>query len=239
MRRAKLERFRGMGLSAVFALCARSTERTLPKIVGNLERLSEVYDQSAFILVEGDSTDDSKAFLKTWAAGRPRATVIDTDGFDARFPLRSDRLAACRNAYMDHIRSSELAGYDHLILLDADKVNHGRIDLAQFVRGRTWLIENDAAAVFANSQPVYYDIWALRHPRWCPEDIFAEIAREKARIGKSAAEQFYSYERKIPIAETAEPIDVQSAFGGLAIYRLSDALAARYVGLTDEGQEVC
>ena len=104
-----------MGVSAVFALCVRSSGTHLPRVLKNLERLARLYDRSGFVFIEGDSIDDSKAILKAWVAERAQATVIELDGLDASHPKRTDRLAFCRNAYIDFIRASSLVAFDQLV----------------------------------------------------------------------------------------------------------------------------
>ncbi len=229
-----------MGLSAVFALCVRSTARYLPGVLANLDALGRCYDRCAFVFVENDSEDDTRARLRAWTAQRPEAHLIELDGLDVAYPKRTDRLAACRNAYIDFIRNSPCASYDHLVMLDADEVNFGPIDLEGFVRGRDWLVQTGAAAVFANSLPFYYDIYALRHPQWCPRNMLKEVNWRPDGSDLGVARQRFVYDRQIPIPTTAEPVEVRSAFGGLAIYRMADALAgARYVGLNKHGAQVC
>ncbi|QSA95592.1 FkbM family methyltransferase [Methylococcus sp. EFPC2] len=49
----------------------------------------------------------------------------------------------------------------------------------------------------------------------------------------------YIYSRQIPISTGHAPIPVQSAFGGLAIYRLASALPCDYLGLDADGLETC
>ena len=62
--------------------------------------------------------------------------------------------------------------------------------------------------------------------------------------GRAAEETFEAakfrevFARQIEIPAALPPIAVRSAFGGLGIYRLSAALAARYCGLDDAGREV-
>ena len=228
-----------MAKSAVFALCMRSTEAFLPGVLDNLERLAGACERSAFVFVEGDSTDQTKSMLKAWCAARTDATLIEMDGLAERIPMRTERLAACRNAYLDFIKASPLAAYDQLVMLDGDNVNAVPLDLASFVRAAAWLDEHDAAAVMANSQPYYYDLWALRHPTWCPGDYVADIEQNRKLLGKFKAEEQFYFDRNIPIPATAEPIEVQSAFGGYAIYRMADALTGRYVGRTDDGRPLC
>lgn len=227
-----------MPMSAVFAMCARSTARTLPKVLKNVEAMARLYEHKAFVFVENDSTDDSKALLKAWCAARPDATLIDIDGLEAAIPARTERLAACRNAYLDFIKASPFADHRQLIVLDADEINEFPIDLEAFRRGRNWLAEHREGAVFANPLPRYYDIWALRHAEWCPRDYLEDIEEAAGRIGKSAARRRFIYDRQVQIPTTAEPIRVDSAFGGLAVYRMTSALDARYDGL-DRGRQTC
>ena len=228
-----------MGLSAVFSLCARSVGQHLPGVLRNVDALAALYDRTAFVFVENDSDDDTKALLKAWAAERPDATLLELDGLEARGLKRTDRIGVCRNAYMDFIRGSPLVHYDHLVMLDADGVNRPPIDVEGFARGRDWLEEHRAAAVFANSQPFYYDVYALRHPTWCPRNWSTDIRERPAGMSEEEARQRFVSDRQILIPRTAEPIEVTSAFGGLAIYRMADALAGRYVGLSEHGGQVC
>jgi hypothetical protein len=95
-------------------------------------------------------------------------------------------------------------------------------------------------AVTANQRGPYYDLWALRHPDWMQGDCWRQyeflvangLSREKA-LYVAVLSRFFL------IAETSSPIEVDSAFGGLAIYR-RDALGdSRYVGLSPSGYEVC
>ena len=94
--------------------------------------------------------------------------------------------------------------------------------------------------MFANSLPFYYDIFALRHPTWRPRDMIRDIRSRPEGMNRDAARQRFVRDRQIPTPTTAAPIEVQSAFGGLAIYRMADALGgARYRGLTKSGRGVC
>jgi FkbM family methyltransferase len=225
--------------SAVFALCARSVGIHLHGVLRNLDALAGLYDRAGFVFVENDSDDDTKAQLKAWVETRPNATLIELDGLDARGLKFTDRMAACRNAYIDFIKASPLAGYDHLVVMDADNINRLPIDPAAFARGRDWLEQEDAAAVFANSLPFYYDIFALRHPTWCPGSPNDHIRQRPPDMDEVVARRHFVDDRQILIPTTAEPIEVQSAFGGLGIYRMADALGGRYVGLGPEGLQTC
>src|SRR5207249_3059391 len=97
----------------------------------------------------------------------------------------------------------------------------------------------DLAAVFANPTPVYYDVWALRHPVWCPNDCWQEARLHSGAMGANLAVQVFVASRQVHIDPAAPPFRVNSAFGGLGIYRLSDALTGRYQGIEVDGNLVC
>ncbi len=77
---------------------------------------------------------------------------------------------------------------------------------------------------FATSAGVPDDCW---HPIWGrPPDETFEAAKFRE-----------VFTRQIEIPPSLPPIAVRSAFGGLGIYRLAAALAARYRGVDAEGRE--
>jgi len=225
-------------LSAVFVGCARSAAPHLSRVLANIERLSKYYGRVAFVFVENDSTDSTKSKLKRWLRDRSNGHLLELDGLAARLPARTHRIAQARNAYIDFLKS-DFEAYQHLVVFDFDDVNANEIDMDGFASAVAFL-ESDAAVqgVFANSRPVYYDIWALRHESWCPSDCWEEVRDCRSLTYRLAVERFV-YSRQIPIASDSPPIPVQSAFGGLGVYRLPAALTGRYRGLTENGLEIC
>lgn len=235
--------------SAVFAGVARNCASYLPGVLANLGRFAASYAETSFIFLVSDSTDQSRSILERWLAddrgGRRRGMVIDLGSLTARLPKRTQRIAHARNACLDEIRRSEWAGYDHLVMADLDDVLAFPVRAGSFAQAVRWLDGDPAraagparAAVLANATPRYYDVWALRHDRWCPQDCWHPI------WGRAADESFEAlwvrevFVRQTEIPATLPPIPVRSAFGGLGIYRLSFALSARYCGLDSAGREV-
>jgi glycosyltransferase involved in cell wall biosynthesis len=225
--------------SAVFVGCARNCAAHLAAVFQNIERLASVYAKTAFIFVENDSHDGTKEKLSQWAADRPNSTLLHLDGLVASEPSRTARLATARNRYIDEMASGPYAHFSDLIVMDLDDVNAGQIDLEAFVAAVEFLHADDqTVGVFANSKPVYFDIWALRHPQWCPNDCWAEVRAARDMAPAAALDRFV-YARQIAIDPGRPPIEVDSAFGGLAIYRLAGVLAHRHRGTTSVGTEVC
>ena len=225
---------------AVFAGCARNCSAFLPAVLANIEALAATYDDHAVVIVENDSTDDTRAQLRGWAAERPRVRLIELDGLADRHPLRTDRIAQARNAYLAAAREPAFADFDDLVMLDFDNVNSNPLDVAAFARARAWLwAAPERQAVFANSWPFYYDVWALRHPAWSPDDCWAAARAAYATLPVPEANRRHVFSRQMPVSAGADPIFVDSAFGGLGIYRREAAAACSYAGLDAHGNQIC
>jgi len=225
--------------SAAFVGCARDCGVHLQSVLANVERMAALYAKAAFVFVENDSGDDTKAQLLRWLASRPQGTLLQLDGLARTEPGRTARLARTRNAYLAQLRDGPYRDYDDLIVLDFDEANASPIDMAAFTAAAQFLHADErTVGVFANSSPVYFDIWALRHPVWCPGDCWADI-RSIRHLPRAQAIERLLYARQIAINPGQPPLPVESAFGGLGLYRLAPVLAHRYVGSNPDGTEVC
>jgi hypothetical protein len=229
----------------VFAGIGRDVEPYVSLVLGNVERIGNEFENWTAVFVENDSKDATKALLRAWIdntrrdAG-PRGRLIELDGVDAFHPTRFRRLAHLRNCYLKEIAVSAFKSFDYLAVLDLDATNACSWSLESFVAAISFLeARDDAVAAFANAVPVYYDIWALREKNWCPRDCWREVDAAKAAMGFDAAVQKYVFARQIVIDPERDPIEVDSAFGGLGIYKLARALQARYVGIDEDGSDIC
>ena len=219
---------------AVFAGCARDCSPHLPLVLENISRIATLFDETAFVFAENDSIDDTRDRLQSFIRDRPNAQVLALDGLVQSEPVRTVRIAAARNACLDHARAN-YGGYDWFIMMDLDAVNRGPIDLG-YVRQTLKFLTKDPkrCAAFANAHGFYYDIWALRHPTLCPRDVW-EDELDAVLLGLSdeqACRQAVAG-RVFSIDPALRPIKVDSAFGGLAIYKLRQIMrsTARYDGV--------
>ena len=92
----------------------------------------------------------------------------------------------------------------------------------------------------ANQKGPYYDIWALRHKDWCAEDCWAQY-KFLNKYRRNSKENINSsiYSKMISIPHDSQWIEVDSAFGGSAIYKKFAFLYCEYIGVNDEGEEFC
>lgn len=224
---------------AIVTGLARDCAPHLPEVLANLGRWAALYDDSYFLFAVSDTHDDSRSLIEDWFAAGRRGEVLDFGRLEERLPRRTERIAWLRNACLDRVRALPQANWDHLVVADLDDVLARPMPPRPFVQAIDWLEASpERAAVFANAAPRYYDVWALRHPRWCPHDCWHRIWGRAAQESFEAAKFREVFRRQIEIPSGMAPIAVRSAFGGLAVYRLAWALGSRYRGLDEGGREV-
>jgi hypothetical protein len=213
---------------AVFVGLARDCADILCSALDNVLQISRLFAESAFIFIENDSQDSTKVDIEQWCKRRPKARLISLDGLAASFPIRTIRLACVRNRYLSLIRS-EFRAYDYLFVIDCDDANAEQIDLHAVRRAIEFLADQpNGAGVFANSIGIYYDLWALRHPVRCPGDVWEEVCdyalahrvTDNEAYRRTLSTRIFS----LPTDPMSAPLEVDSAFGGLGIYKIQSVL---------------
>ena len=218
---------------------ARDCARHLPKVLDNLERIAETYAETFFVFAVSDSIDDTFSQLETWIANGRNGRVLDLGTLEPTVPVRTARIAHARNACLDAVRGSVAAAYDHLIVVDLDDVLDGDLAIEAVKQAADWLdAAPERAGVFANAAPRYYDIWALRHESWCPGDCWHAIWGRPADQSFEAAKFRESLFRQIVLPSTMPPVAVQSAFGGLGLYKMPFARQGAYAGIDPQDRAV-
>lgn len=216
---------------------ARNCGSTIKDSIVRLAAALAPFKSLQWLVVESDSSDDTVAALEGLHAGIPGFRFISLGRLREKFPLRTQRIAHCRNSYLDEMENNPTyANIDFVIVTDLDGVNNL---ISQEAIQSCWT-RGDWDVCAANQRGPYYDIWALRHDLWCPNDCWEQQKYlEKSGIEPEKAIYAAVYSKMITIPEDAEWIEVKSAFGGLALYRRQALKGARYAGLNDKGHEVC
>jgi len=220
-------------LKIIFAGCAKNCEKFLLKNLENLKLYSSLFKESYKIIVENGSTDQTKKILQQ-NKGKNDFFLHKEELNQLNF--RGYRLEKARNCIIETIKKNNILNQcDLLIILDFDDSGTYTIKLEEIVKAINYLYsKTNIAAVFANQEGTYYDMWTLRHKNYCPNDFWVDVIKYitkrinlvdkiKPELFKEASKNIiekktYIFDKKMP------PIKVESAFGGFGIYKLNYAL---------------
>lgn len=205
--------------------------------VSIIENAFKNHSIARIVLVESDSEDRSSSALAEWNSEKERNTVFSVGRLASSYPRRTERLAYCRNIYLKYFEHYDYFGADYLFVSDMDGVN-SLLSAETIDHVTTELLGRPGDAATANQLYRYYDIWALRHRTWSPNDCWASFQQLKQIAGEVAAHKLCNEDRMIHLKADSHPIEVESSFGGGAIYSVSKLRGCRYNGLF-ENQEVC
>jgi hypothetical protein len=233
--------------AAFICALARQTAPALPSTLARIHELRECFEWSTVLVITNDSTDATPDILRRWQASSEGVTVLCLDGLAASVTARTDRLAAARNLGLYHLRQAIESGrrIDIMVVIDTDGINSQLVTGDDFVKAIA-SAPQDWVAVFGNQRKAYYDIWALRHRKWCPSDCWQDVQRAakrypppfRGRAIAKAAKRFVG-DRQVQISPENDPIPVESAFGGIGIYRADALSGVWYSGRDEAGREVC
>ena len=215
----------------------RDGARRMNRDLDALARATAGFGEVHWRIVESDSSDDTPALLAQRREHTPNFDFVCLGRLRDRHPLRTDRIAQARNACLGLLETdARLAGITHVMVADLDGVCAA---LTPAALAHCFTLDEPWDMVAANQGDFYYDLWALRHPLWCPGDVWVEKRALEPLVGPIQADQLAVLARMLHLAPSLPPIEVDSAFGGLALYRREALQGARYEGLTPEGDEVC
>lgn len=216
--------------------CVRNGAKTVRRAVETLARATAGFANVQFLVVESDSTDSTLAELQKLRQESDRFDFLSLGALAERVPARTERIAHCRNRYLAELRTSaRYASADYVMVADLDGVNS---DLRREAVENCWSASVPWDVVTANQRDAYYDIWALRHADWCPVDCHDQYSRLRAMFGHPRALAIAIHSRMARLSPRAAWIEVDSAFGGLAIYRREALLTGNYSGV-ENGHSVC
>jgi len=204
---------------------AQNCAQHLPAVLRNIENMATLASESAFLFLENDSTDNTKAILNAWGNSRANFTLLNFDGLNG-VGVRTVKLEILRNAYVECLRNyKNLKEYDYAILIDMDDMATWPIDISELNKAIQFIHSDPhAAAVFANQVGSYYDVWAFRHKDYCPGDAWEEVMDYKAAHPEVTDEEAFNqtFKNRVHIfSPSQKPFEVDSAFGGLGIYRMN------------------
>jgi hypothetical protein len=200
----------------------------------NLINALEGFEIVQIFLVESDSVDSTISVLENLRNEMTYFDFVSLGRLKLTIPDRIHRIRYCRNIYVERVRSilnkDEL---DFVVVADLDGMN-SRISAKAL---KSCFIRSDWGVVLASQTGGYYDLLALRHPTWCPQDVLVELQNLKASIDKTPlplfavirrlkrrleydrARKTAIYSKMVRFKKSHQWIEVNSGFGGLGIYK--------------------
>lgn len=220
----------------ILGIC-RNVENDLESDVRRLLAAFSDFSEVYFRIVESDSSDSTLMVLEKLATQIPNFEYVSYGDLKLEIPSRVERIAYCRNKCLDIMRSDgRLRDCSYVAVSDLDGVN-SLLDRNGVLS--CW-IRDDWDACTANQLGPYYDVYALRHTDWSPDDCWRyEYQLVKQGMNPISAREKAVYSRQKKIPASSPWINVDSAFGGLAIYKRESLVNATYSGLDLDGAEIC
>ena len=205
---------------------ARDIAGILPLTIQRIQDTVRHFADWRCVIVENDSTDGTKGILEQWAMRDPDHVIVELidngrphlHGFErARTEAMADYRNRCRELVQQHYPQA-----DYVIAVDLDA--WGGWSIHGVINGIGWhermpkagcmastsLFKHHGTLIDGKAPWAHYDNWAYRWLGWTP------------RIGP-----WFTFWLPPP---GAPPIEVGSAFGGLAIYKTAPYLEAEYSG---------
>lgn len=215
----------------------RNCQRQIFQTIKCLDKGLYFANKIQYFFVESDSDDKTLNSLEILSKQKSNFKYESLGKLRTKLPINSERLAFCRNRYLKELKEVENSWVKYLIIVDTDGIckNIKSHVIKECVSDENWSV------LTANVKGAYYDIWALRHNSWSPNDCW-QATRDELNMGSSRfeSESKNVYSRMIKINTSERYIDVDSAFGGLAIYKKSSIPKdAKYIGLSKNGGKVC
>lgn len=219
----------------IFASAIRNCEKYLNSVCSNILNLASQFKEYKIIFIESDSSDKTLEGLKYFQSLNSNIEIVSLGNLEHHYSARTDRLAIARNKYLD-IVESKYQDYDLLCLFDSDDISSDPIDPQSLLSNLNY---DNWDMMCANQENKYYDLWALRHPIWMPFDVIKQLRYKPSFMSYDTANQIFSLSRQIVIPRNHYPIKVDSAFGGMALVKISSIKGTRHSSRDEDGEECC
>jgi len=198
--------------------CTRNSEPYLEANLLALYKVRPCFDQFRILVYENDSTDRTRAVLARFRAMHADFYFMQENGVDRLLKSRTERIAHGRNRLIRYV-SAHRDVFDYMIMVDLDVA----VPFLAVQLGRIFEMQQDWDVLTANCFGRYYDIWALRIGKnnWDPQlhgKIWAQSIDSDCWQQPQAIKTVANAQRVIPPGSPLIPVD--SAFGGLAIYKV-------------------
>jgi hypothetical protein len=208
---------------ALVAIC-RNAMPWLPQTLGLVEETGAMFRSWSAYVFENDSEDETKDVLAAWADGTQRQVSLNVNHRPhLSHTIATERtvaLAEYRTQCQWWVRHGEPC--DYVVVFDSDAWGGWSVDgvatsVAHIERGDWWGLASHSWCELGTPNgafPAGYDAWACRWTWW------------------NQRSHDWFHHLHLPVG--SRPVEMNSAFGQLALYRSDAYLRGRYSGETCE-----
>ena len=209
----------------IIASTIKNESKNLKNYFKILDNLIINYKDYFIIFVISDSNDNSLMLCKNYLSNKNGKIIIKN--FKKKFS-RVKKLEISRNKYLDLVKKKYF-NFDFLIVMDVDNVNIN-LDINQLERS---LKKKNWNAIFPSQRFFYYDIFALRIKKILNFNFVEKISEEILQNKKNHDIKIYFKKYLfnyffINKFSKKRYISVESAFGGLGVYKINKILKFKY-----------
>jgi hypothetical protein len=212
----------------------RDVGEFLPKLMKVFEECFSGFEKVYYFFVENNSADNTREVLQQLSAKHRNFYPLFLGDSIEQKSHKTERIAIARNYAISEVMK-KFPSIDYFAIADLDAINLG---LTKSAIESCWEHSN-WNAMFANQPDGYYDIYALRHPIWSPNDFLKDYELLENDFGKKIALDLSMHSKRIKIKSNSPLIEVESAFGGLGIYSAAEIFNETYIGLDDHNNPIC
>tara|TARA_B100000963_G_scaffold333942_1_gene326723 strand:+ start:13758 stop:14624 length:867 start_codon:yes stop_codon:yes gene_type:complete len=216
----------------------RNGEKTIEDSINKLLESFSFFNETYFYVVESDSNDNTVKILEKISKKVKNFKYVTLGALQNKIRSRVKRITYCRNYSLDYIKkNNDILNNPYVVVSDLDgvisKINKKKI-LSCFELKNQWSV------LTANQSDFYYDIWALRHQSWSNDDCWNSynFFLNELKLGHYKSYNRAVRSKQIRIDKFLPPIRVNSAFGGLAIYKPNVYVKSYYEENTTENNYI-
>lgn len=192
-----------------------------------------------FYIVESDSLIIPKINIKTDIAGLNEIKLISLGDLNKKYPNRIERLTYCRIHYLNYFKDNSKK-YSFMMVVDFDGIVNNLYNTKVLdIFKRLQDLKVVWSAIFPNQIPFYYDIYALRCNNWVNDNAWGSVYSGEIS-NRWTSKWLNIYSKMYMLPTKLGYVEVQSAFGGIGIYRASSITIESTYGYYQENNfDVC
>lgn len=191
----------------------------LNKVLENMKRIGSIFDDYQIVIYYDNSNDNTLEILKKFQEKNPKMFFYVNRNLAS--PFRTHNLAIARNFCLNYVRQN-IQKFPFFIMMDCDDVNCKEINidiLKKYLHIDTW------DGLSFNTNPKYYDIWALSIYPFC-------FSYNHFNNNVKYYDIIQNYIDKLLTKAKSENklVECISSFNGFSLYRTSKFLNTYYDG---------